>query len=86
MKDIKVSDLYFRAMFHLLLLWNGVGDDYSLETSIIDARYGGPREDAVGKDGINLGGTCWYQPRKISKREGTGSGLYIIIIIIKLSW
>ena len=41
------TDLNFGALLHVFLLRDGVGDDDSLKTRVVDARDGRPREDAV---------------------------------------
>lgn len=48
------TNLYFGALFHVLFLGNGVGDDNRFEAGVVDARDGGTREDAVSKDRIDL--------------------------------
>lgn len=50
--------LYFRTVLHLLLLGDCIGDHHSFKAGVVDARDRWAREDAVGQDGVHLGGTC----------------------------
>lgn len=42
-----VDNLYFRTMFHLVLLRYGIGDYYSFKACIVDTRDGWTREDSM---------------------------------------
>lgn len=54
--------LYFGTVLHLLLLGDCIGDHHSLKAGVVDAGDRWAREDAMGQDGIHLGGTCRNEP------------------------
>ena len=53
-----VSYLNFRAVFHVSILRNGVGNDHSFKTGVINPADGRSAEYAVGQNCINF-----YRPR-----------------------
>ena len=55
------SHLYFLALPHVLVLGDGVGDDDGLEAGGVDPVEGGAGEDAVGENGVDLGGARLQQ-------------------------
>jgi hypothetical protein len=52
---IDVDHLYFRAMLHLVLLRNSIGDYFCFRTCILDVRNGWARKNSMSQDSINFG-------------------------------
>lgn len=44
-------------MFHLLLLGDGIRNHHSFKAGVVDARDSWAGEDAMGQNGVHLGGT-----------------------------
>lgn len=50
------AHLDFRAVFHVGVLGNGVGDDNGLEAGVVNSADSGTTEDSVGQDGVDFEG------------------------------
>lgn len=48
------SHLNLGAITHMTILWYGIGHHHRLETSIVDPRNRGSRENAMRQNGIHL--------------------------------